>query len=395
MVAGTPVVESRRHERQRWRGGDGRQQACVAPLGLDLGSLPRRRFGIDQSDGHGKPRARGGDPRDAGRPRRSHGRARRGRLRIADGHAASRFSRYDGAAAHRLRGGGLARPSGVQPEGTVRLLRSGSFPGRRRGQPCRRRHRSDSITVYSAQTPLAPNGSARRGPRYYVRRRSRDRGGAAPVPVMDAAGAACAGGSMMKPAKAGLTRHPAVLIAAAILTVGVIVCPETQAAEHLMSVQEVFPGTLAAPDAQYVMLRMTSSGQTLLNTHYIAVEDPNGVMLGRFGTFDHNMGNGGAVCSWPNCPAIVMGTSAAQTLFGFTFDQVVDAQAGRVALPLTGGRVCFRLSSNNAAMDCVAYGSYSAANTIPAPTFNGCDANFGTPAAALARGFALTRTGFN
>jgi hypothetical protein len=207
----------------------------------------------------------------------------------------------------------------------------------------------------------------------------------------------------MKPARANRTRHPAarrldVLLAiraAAIAAIAMLVCPAAGAAEHLMVVQEVFPGTPAAPDAQYVMLRMTFQAQTVLNTHYISVEDSNGAMLGRFGTFDHNMGNGGAACSWPNCPAIVMGTAAAQTLFGFNLDQIVDAQAGRVALPLTGGRVCFRLSSNNSAMDCVAYGNYSASNTIPTPTNNGCDANFGTPAAVLVRGFALTRTLFN
>lgn len=207
----------------------------------------------------------------------------------------------------------------------------------------------------------------------------------------------------MKPAHAHRTRPPAArrfkidiaVRAAAIAAIILLVCPATnRAAEHLMVVQEVFAGTPAAPGAQYVMLRMTFQNQTQLNTHYISIEDTNGVMLGRFGTFDHNMGTGGAACSWPNCPAIVMGTAAAQSLFGFSFDQIVDAQAGRIALPMAGGRVCFR-RSDNSAMDCVAYGNYVAANTIPTPTNNGCDANFGSTAAALSLGFALTRTVFN
>src|SRR2546425_2421721 len=118
---------------------------------------------------------------------------------------------------------------------------------------------------------------------------------------------------------------------------------------HLMAVQEIFPGTKTNPQAQYVMLRMTSSGQEFVNGTFIDVQDANGVVLGRFGTLDHNVANGGTVgCAYPNCPAIVVGTSAAQTLFGFSFDQIVDAQAGHVALPPAGGRLCFTGSTGSA-----------------------------------------------
>jgi hypothetical protein len=168
-----------------------------------------------------------------------------------------------------------------------------------------------------------------------------------------------------------------------------------EAAEHLMVVQEVFPGTPANPDAQYVMLRYTSPFQTVVNTHYISVQDANGVVLGRFGTFDHNVANSGVGCVYPNCPSILMGTAAAQALFGFAFDQIVDAQAGRVALPLEAGRVCFRRSTGTDHFDCVAYGAYAAPNTIPAPTPNMCDANLGAPAAALTPGYALARVAFS
>ncbi len=186
---------------------------------------------------------------------------------------------------------------------------------------------------------------------------------------------------------------PAVLLLAAAVT-ALLSASAAEALEHFMAIQEAFPGTPAAPNAQYVMLRMTSPGQTLVMFEYISVEDAGGVMLGRFGSFDHDVLNGGAACVYPGCPAILIGTSEAQSLLGFAFDQIVDAEAGRVALPESGGRVCFRLSTGTAA-DCVAYGAFSAANTIPMPTVNGCDANFGAPAAALAPGYALTRTAFN
>ena len=168
---------------------------------------------------------------------------------------------------------------------------------------------------------------------------------------------------------------------------------ELFALDHLMVIQEVFPGTPADPTAQFVMLRMTASGQTQVNLDFVEVQDAAGNVLGRFGAFTANVAAGGtAGCAYPNCPAILMGTMAAQTLLGFTFDVVVDAQAGRVALPLAGGRVCFRNGTTATSIpDCVAYGNFTGLNTIATPTANLCDANFGTPAAALALGFSLTR----
>ena len=163
---------------------------------------------------------------------------------------------------------------------------------------------------------------------------------------------------------------------------------------HLMTVQEVFPGTQTTPQAQYVMLRMTTTFQSSVNLTFIDVQDANGVVLGRFGAFDHPVSNNGtAGCAYPNCPAIVIGTAAAQTMFGFAFDQLVDAQAGHVPLPLAGGRLCFR-SSAGSAVDCVAWGSFTGVNTIPTPTINGCDSNFGAPAAALMLDRSLTRGTF-
>ena len=167
------------------------------------------------------------------------------------------------------------------------------------------------------------------------------------------------------------------------------------AAEHLMVIQEVSSGTPSNPAAQYVMLRMTSFAQTLLNGTVIDLQDSSGAAIGRFGTFDHNVASGGtAGCAYPNCPAIVIGTAAAQTAFGFAFDQIVDAQTGRASLPPAGGRVCYK-DSLNRPIDCVAYGSFSGSNTIPTPTINGCDANFGVPATALSAGFSLTRKQFS
>jgi len=44
---------------------------------------------------------------------------------------------------------------------------------------------------------------------------------------------------------------------------------------HFMDVVEVFPGTAAAPNAQYVVIQMYSSGQNLVGGHALTVfNDP-------------------------------------------------------------------------------------------------------------------------
>ncbi len=185
------------------------------------------------------------------------------------------------------------------------------------------------------------------------------------------------------------------------------------AALHFVAIQEVFVGTpsdminpnlTADQKAQYVMLRMTSAGQTAVNGAAIRVEDSAGNILGNFGSFTANLGNGGAACVYPNCPAFVIGTTAAKSLFSFNFDKIVDGQAGRVALPVSGGRACWR--SGASVYDCVAWGNFSctAANCpgganalhLGDVNGNGCDASFDGPAAAtgLQFGKSLTRSAF-
>ena len=202
------------------------------------------------------------------------------------------------------------------------------------------------------------------------------------------------------------------------LLIGVLVMlggltPAT-AALHLVAIQEVFVGTpsdminpnLSADQrAQYVMLRMTSAGQVFASGASIRVEDAAGNILGNFGTFTANLSNGGAACAYPNCPAFVIGTTAAKSLFTFTFDTLVDGQAGRVALPAAGGRVCW--TSGVDVYDCVAWGDFSCsaancpagANALHEGDVNGnlCDENFDAPAAptGLQFGKSLARTAFS
>src|SRR5688572_20847906 len=60
------------------------------------------------------------------------------------------------------------------------------------------------------------------------------------------------------------------------------------AAFHLMKVVEVFAGTQAAPNAQYVMLQMYSAGQNIVNNHDVTISDASGANIDTF-TFVGNV----------------------------------------------------------------------------------------------------------
>jgi len=159
------------------------------------------------------------------------------------------------------------------------------------------------------------------------------------------------------------------------MSVFIVLAAPAFATNHLMVIQEVFVGPpddqpsngvdkFTSPDAraQYVMLRMTAAGQTLVATTFVRVEDATGNILGRFGTFTANVATaGGLTCTYtssPPCPAILIGTQAADDLFPCSFDRVVNGEAGRVALPAAGGRACF-LNGPTSVVDCAAWGNFS------------------------------------
>ncbi|MFN7967682.1 MAG: hypothetical protein U0V87_18565 [Acidobacteriota bacterium] len=220
---------------------------------------------------------------------------------------------------------------------------------------------------------------------------------------------------------ATLARVRGVMLSALVM-VFVLSASSAFAAKHFMVIQEVFVGPPAdglnpslTPDqrAQYVMLRMTAQGQTLVSGTVIRVEDKDGNILGNFGQLTANVTAGGGVgCAYPACPAIIIGTQAAKNLFSFAFDRIVDGEVGRVALPAAGGRACFKDATGGQLYDCVAWGNFSctvancpgganalhSGDTNAPPIGNGCDGNFGTPAAAstgMKFGKTVTRGTFN
>jgi hypothetical protein len=134
---------------------------------------------------------------------------------------------------------------------------------------------------------------------------------------------------------------------------------------HFMSVAEVFGGSPAAPDAQYVVLRMYAAGQNFVAGHALDLYDQDELALGSV-VFADDLANGA------DQARILIATSTAERLFGITADLRLPA-----ALRVAGGKLCFRT------VDCFAWGDY-------APV----DADVGTPFEAgsgLSAGVAARR----
>ena len=155
-----------------------------------------------------------------------------------------------------------------------------------------------------------------------------------------------------------------------LLTTCVLMLPATRASAsfHLMKIVEVFPGTVADPTAQYVMLQMYFPGQTFVSGHSLSVFDADGVAQGTF-TFASDVANGADLAT------ILIATTSAQALFGISADLTMA-----MAIEPAGGAACWDV------VDCVAWGDFSTPNALPSVL----DATFNAPA-GLMPGMAMHR----
>lgn len=121
---------------------------------------------------------------------------------------------------------------------------------------------------------------------------------------------------------------------------------------HFMKIVEVFPGTAASPDAQYVVLQMYVGGQTVLTNHVATVFNAAGTPIGTL-TFTANVSNG------LNQDKILIATTQAQSFFSLSADLTMTA-----LLPRAGGKLCFE------SVDCVAWGNYTGSATGVGTPYN-------------------------
>jgi cysteine-rich repeat protein len=141
---------------------------------------------------------------------------------------------------------------------------------------------------------------------------------------------------------------------AAVFSMALSAAAPAFASFHLMKIMEVFPGTVAAPNAQYVMIRSYSAGQTFLGSHQIHVYNAVGTEVsGSPFTFPGSVANG------PDQMEVLIATPEAATLFDLDADMTMMP-----VLPLSGGKVCYD------AIDCVAWGSYHGSASGVGTPFN-------------------------
>jgi hypothetical protein len=134
-----------------------------------------------------------------------------------------------------------------------------------------------------------------------------------------------------------------------------------------MQIREVYPGSPAATEAEYVELQMWASGQSLVDGHVLRSYDAAGNPTGS-SAFTRDVGNSA------NQSTLLLATAQAEAQFGVAADAALAAGS----LSPAGGAVCWET------IDCVSWGSFS--GTLPGSA--------GSPAvpAGIPDGMALRRS---
>jgi hypothetical protein len=156
------------------------------------------------------------------------------------------------------------------------------------------------------------------------------------------------------------------LAIAAIATLLLAALPASASATfHEIFVREVYPGSAANPNAEYVELQMWNVGQELVGGHVLHTYGPTGSQQDTLLPTD--------VANGANQSTILIATAEATSQFGVTADFALSSSG---QLDPSGGAVCWE------SLDCVSWGSFS--GSLPSPA--------GTPAAAVPDEMALRRT---
>lgn len=154
-------------------------------------------------------------------------------------------------------------------------------------------------------------------------------------------------------------------IATAAVTVFAALPAPASATFHEMSVREVYPGSLAEPNAKYVELQMWNEDQNHVGGHVLHTYSASGAQTDTLLPSD--------VPNGANNSTILIGTPGVTTQFGVDIDAELSPST---VLEAGGGAVCWE------SLDCVSWGSFSHPLLSPA----------GTPAPAIPDGMALRRT---
>jgi hypothetical protein len=126
---------------------------------------------------------------------------------------------------------------------------------------------------------------------------------------------------------------------------------------HLIKVREVFPGTTAQPESDYVELQSYSAFQNQIQFGQLGVYNAGGTQVSTFPSstpFGNPVANNGN-----NATALI-----ADSAFGTVFPGVTpDRMDGTLDLSPSGGAVCWPI--NSSPIDCVSWGNFTGDASLP------------------------------
>jgi hypothetical protein len=137
---------------------------------------------------------------------------------------------------------------------------------------------------------------------------------------------------------------------------------------HLIQVREVYPGSAASPNSEYIELQMWSGDQNHVGGHFLRSYDASGGVVAT-SAFPSALANGS------NQSTLLLATPEAEAEFRVAADAALSPSG---QLSPSGGAVCWET------IDCVSWGNFS--GTLPSPA--------GGPAAptGIPDGMALRRS---
>jgi hypothetical protein len=153
-----------------------------------------------------------------------------------------------------------------------------------------------------------------------------------------------------------------------------LLAPSAQASFHLIKVREVFPGTIANPEADYVELQMYSGAQNLVNLGDLEV-------LNSVGTVTSHFSPSSSVSHSANQSTVLIANAGFSSQFPSITPDFTDEG---LDLDPTGGAVCWP-QNEPPFDDCASWGVFTGQPSLPSPGDS-------SPAAAIPNGMALRRS---
>ncbi|HET7053274.1 MAG TPA: hypothetical protein VFI09_05065 [Solirubrobacterales bacterium] len=141
----------------------------------------------------------------------------------------------------------------------------------------------------------------------------------------------------------------------AVALLAVVLPTGAAATFHLMRIREVYPGSAAAPAAEYVELQMFESGQNFVGGHILRTYDASGSLV-TANTLSADVPDGG------DQRTVLLTSPEAEAQFGVQGDEALMPSG---QLDPSGGAVCWE------SLDCVSWGDF--AGSLPSPSGSPAD----------------------